>query len=449
MPLDSIINITISLTAPPATRASFGIPLIIGDFSPAQDALFGADLTAEMTSLTWPTVLASLGFSSSDDLWNSVRVIFGQELVVERVIIGRRADPVAQVNTYLVTGASDGTYTITINGVDFSFVASSSTVTAIRDALVSAINGGTEPVTAAPVSTDSLTVTADVAGVPFTSITASSGDAITDTPTTPNVGIGEDLTAINTERSDWYWVLEVDRVDVTNKVLALAAESFVRDIQVDILTNDADAQGQSSTTDDIGGQLSDLNILRTGVWWNDDLLEFVDSAAAGFALPQTPGSLTWANMPLRLVTGISPNDALTSESRLDDKHYNWLENYQAAGSSTTRNGWRSGGTFTDVVRLRDNVKNEMQLRLFEMLRDLAKVAYTDEDMPIIESVIEGTLGDFAESGGVVASSIVVNVPQVSDQTVADKGNRLVNDITWAATLQGAAQKLNVAGNLSP
>lgn len=447
MPLDSVANITISLSAPPATRASFGIPLVIGEFTGAQNTLFGSDLTAEMTAITWEATLTALGFTVADPLWLSVRTLFGQKQVVELLIVGRRETAVALVRTYTVTGATDGTYTITLNGEDFSFVASSSTETAIRDALVTAINSGSVPVTAAPVSTDQLTVTADVLGVPFTSITASSGDPITDVVSTPNVGINDDLTAINTERSDWYWVLEVDRDDDVNEFLAVTVESFGRDIQADVLTNDANAQGQSITTGDIGGRLSDLSILRTGVWWNDDLLEFVDSAAAGTVLPLTPGSATWANQALRLVTGISTNDTLTSESRLRAKHYNWLETFGDVGQMT-QGGYRAGGQWTDVVRLRDNVKNELQIALWQMLRDLDKVAYTDDDMAIISSVIEGVLADFADTGGIVEGTISVFIPLVDDQATGNKANRLVEGITFAATLQGAAHQLVVVGSLA-
>lgn len=47
-----------------------------------------------------------------------------------------------------VNGTTDGTYTITINGEDHSYVASGATANNIRDGLVTAINAGGQPVTA-------------------------------------------------------------------------------------------------------------------------------------------------------------------------------------------------------------------------------------------------------------------------------------------------------------
>lgn len=448
MPLDSIANISISLQAPPATRASFGIGLAMGDFSPAQEALFGADLTAEVLPQNWETTLTALGFTSSDPLWIFTQRHFGQDRVPERLIIGRRATVVAQVNTYLVTGATDGTYTITINGNDYSFVASGSTVAAIRDALVIAVNGGSDPVTAAPGGAGELTVTADQAGIAFVSATSSTGDPITDTPTTPNVGIVDDLVAMNAETGSWYYVHEVDRDIEEGVVLAQSIESFSRDIQGMLQTDDPLAQSTDALTD-LGGRLSALNLLRTAVCWYPSDAEFQDAALSGKMLPSDPGSETWANQALRLVAGISVNDDLASESRLLAKNYNFLEAFPAATFAMTRGGTVASGQFIDVVRLRDHIKNEMQLRYAEALRDNGKIPYTDGGGDILASIARGTLEDFADSGGVVADSIDVQVPLVANQADADRGNRHFPGITWAATLQGAVHSLDVAGSLSP
>lgn len=448
MPLDSIVNINISLQAPPATRASFGIGLVMGDFSPAQEAAFGADLTVEVLPQNWETTLTALGFTTSDPLWVFAQRHFGQDRVPERLIVGRRATQVAQVNTYLVTGATDGTYTISINGNDYSFVASGNTADEIRDGLVAAVNGGSDPVTAAPTIAATLTVTADQAGIPFLSATSSTGDSITDTATTPNTGIVDDMVAINGERSDWYMVHELQRDIEEGVILAQAVESFSRDITCNLQTDDPLAQSTDAQTD-LGGRLQALNLVRTTVGWYPSDAEFYDAALSGKMLPTDPGSETWANQDLRLVAGISINDDLTSESRLLAKNYTFLEAFPAASFAMTRNGTVASGQFIDVIRLRDNIKNEMQLRYAEALRDNGKIPYTDGGGDILASIARGTLEDFADSGGVVADSIDVRVPLVQNQTDADKGNRHFPDVDWDATLQGAIHTLAVNGSLSP
>jgi len=454
MPLDSIAQINISLSAQPAARPTFSVALFMGDFTPAQDALFGAALTAEISALNFLNELAALGFSSGNALFDSVQTHFTQAQVPVRCIIARRQDTQAQVNTYLVTGATDGTYTVTIGGVDFSFVAVGSTADLIRDGLVAAINGGAEPVTAAPGGAGTLTVTADQAGIPFTSATSSTGDPITDTPTTPSIGINDDLTDFNNERIDWYGVLEVDRDDEEQELLADSIEAFPRDLLGIELTNDANAQGGDAPLD-LGAKLRDKNIFRTGVWWNANEQEYVDAAIVGKMFAFDPGDATWAAQTLVGVVGISAaglTPALTSETRLVAKNYSWLEQFTAAQfSMTSHTGTVANGQFYDVIRGRDAVAAEMQLRLVEALRDNPKLPYTDEGAAVLGSVIDAVLLEFAEpdAGLVVGSTIVVRVPPITAQSPVDKANRHFANITWSATLQGAIHTLEVNGALVP
>jgi len=95
---------------------------------------------------------------------------------------------VAQIDNIDVTGTTDGVYTISINGTEFSFTASSNSAAEIRDGLVTAINAGTEPVTAAPGGGDDLTITADEAGAFFTTVLVDNpGTNMVLTTPTPNV----------------------------------------------------------------------------------------------------------------------------------------------------------------------------------------------------------------------------------------------------------------------
>lgn len=62
-----------------------------------------------------------------------------------------------------VTSSADDTYTLTILGIDYDFVASSSTVTEIRDGLLAVI-GTPTGLTAVAVSTDAIQVVSSIAG---------------------------------------------------------------------------------------------------------------------------------------------------------------------------------------------------------------------------------------------------------------------------------------------
>lgn len=108
-------------------------------------------------------------------------------------------NPGTQADTITVTGNDDGTYTVNINGTDYSHVASSETVEQIRDALVTAI-GSPTGVTVGTSSTDVITLTAAVEGTPFS-------DGVTNTD--------GNLSIVRTYAS-WYQVMRGCKIDVVS-----------------------------------------------------------------------------------------------------------------------------------------------------------------------------------------------------------------------------------------
>ncbi len=79
-----------------------------------------------------------------------------------------------------MTGSVDGTYTVTINQSPFAHVAVAESETQIRDALVTLIQAGSEPVTASASKTNRIKVKGDP-GVSYELSVSSSGSPITDT----------------------------------------------------------------------------------------------------------------------------------------------------------------------------------------------------------------------------------------------------------------------------
>jgi hypothetical protein len=446
--LDRIANIATNLREPPIGLAGFGVPLTAAILTAPQetlwDSIYGASVdTAEFTSANFLTLLSALSVSTSEDLHISLTDLFSQERSPSLALVGRRATAVAQVELVDITGTDDGDYTVTINGTDFTFAASSDTADDIEAGLISAVNAGSEPVTAAPGTGDQLSLTADEAGVPFTLSVEAPSDNLTASTDTANTGIPEDITTWTTERNDWYALLETTR---SSGVIGAAANTIEALDKVLIAQTD-DAAAQTSATTDIGSELNALGLLRTMLWWHDNDDEFVDAAIAGKMLPTQPGSETWANQSLASVTGFLP----TSETFLANKKYNWLESFSAAGFSMTQGGWMAGGQWMDVIRGRDWLKNRLQIAIIQALRDSGKIPYTEEGDAVIASTILAVL-HLAASPRVkliVADSIQVNVPGAANQSSTDRGNRHYPGVTWSATLQGAVHTLDVTGSLAP
>ena len=173
MSLDDVVNVQIIIQSSALTLPGFGVPLL------------AAVHTNFVERLRYYTDVAGMlldGFTTSDRVVDMATVIFSQNPKPSRIAVGRRDTPVAMVHTINVDGATDGTFTIQIDGQDASHVAAATTATLIRDALVTAVNALVEAfdgvgVTAAPVGTEQLSLTADVAGIPFSTVLTSTGAA--------------------------------------------------------------------------------------------------------------------------------------------------------------------------------------------------------------------------------------------------------------------------------
>lgn len=448
MPLINIAPITISLDPAPLTRQGFGIAALFADLTAPQDALFGAARGIELTPAAWPTELAAVGITSGEPAYLAIEDIFSQDAPGKPalVILFRRNDPVAQVRTYTVSGSTDGTYSCELDGQNATFLASSDTVTAIRDGLVTAL--GLLPNAAdfvvAPVSTDQYTVTAAFAGQPFTSlITSPVLLEFTQVITTPNEGMPEDIVLAQAERTDWYAIYEASHLK--GNILATATTVETQEYIYLAQTNDALALTSASLLD-VGSLLRALSLTRTSVWYSSLSAQYVDGAALGKMLPTDPGSGTWAFKEVASVIGEILSSA--NDTTLENKNYSWVEQYTALGTTFTRNGFVASGQFLDVIRGRDWLSSNMQIDIIEALLANPKIGYDEEGIEILRSVVENRLRIGATQGYLDADSIVVVAIPKADIDPSKVGARLYDGISFTAVLTGAIHKAPVSGGLS-
>lgn len=136
-----------------------------------------------------------------------------------------------------VSGADDGTYTVTINGIDYDFVASSSTVSLIVAGLQTVVDA--DPNVAAVDNDPILTITAEVAGTPFTfSLTAPSDNL--EVTTTKNVG--------------WYHLLTGGKINTTTLTMT-GGEKIIAQHEIMARIHE---DGRVTEVDNTGDNLSDL-----------------------------------------------------------------------------------------------------------------------------------------------------------------------------------------------
>lgn len=167
-----------------------------------------------------------------------------------------------------------------------------------------------------------------------------------------------------------------------------------------------------------------------------------------------PGTETWA---MKELATIVPS-VLTTElkGQLKEKNINTFLRY--AGTNITLGGNMLAGEWIDVIRFRDWVKNEMQIRVFNALKVNRKVPYTDSGIGMIEGIMESVLKDGQDIGGIARNSydkdgneilgFEVFVPKASDFTEAERKQRVLKGCRWKARLAGAIHLVQIEGFLS-
>lgn len=167
-----------------------------------------------------------------------------------------------------------------------------------------------------------------------------------------------------------------------------------------------------------------------------------------------PGTETWN---LKELATIVP-------SRLTSANKNALENINInrflryAGCNCAIGGNMLAGEWIDVIRFRDWLKNEMQIRVFNALKTNRKVPFTDAGIGLIEGTMNAVLKDGQDIGGIapdmydyddnVYYGFTVTVPKAADLTEAERKSRKLTGCKYTARLAGAIHVVEIEGYLT-
>lgn len=427
MSLQTIVSVQITRGSRSITRAGFGTMLFLGSGAtfPERFRVYGS-LTA-----------VAADFATSTNEYKAASKYFGQERKPKRMMIGKRLAAVAQVETHTVAVNTDGAYTITLNGVAFTFVAAGSTKTQIRDGLVSLINAGSEPVTAAAVSTDQLTLTADVAGTAFTTSVTSN---ITKVSTTANLGIVEDLQTISAlpGGNDWYSLTIESRVadDILNASSYIETQRKI----FGVATNAAAIK--TGATTDVASLLKAKSYSRSFVFFSEDQAEFPEAALFGVINPLDPGSYT---TKFKTLVGVVADDLNDSElGFIKNKSCNYYT--QVAGVDIFQEGTVAVGEYIDTMIFVDWLQAQIEEGVFSDLIKNPKIPFTDIGGAVLEKQMRAQLQKGIRVGGLAADPVpTVDVPKVADIDPLDRQARIFKTIEFAATLAGAIHFTEIRG----
>lgn len=167
-----------------------------------------------------------------------------------------------------------------------------------------------------------------------------------------------------------------------------------------------------------------------------------------------PGTETW--MMKELAT-VMPS-ALDTAQKKELEANNTGRFLRYGGCNVTIGGNMLAGEWIDVIRFRDWIKNEMQIRVFNVVKVNRKVPFTDAGIAMIEGQMIATLKKGQEVGGIADTEydddgnatpgFTVTVPRALDFTEAERKSRKLTGCKYTARLAGAIHVVEIYGFLT-
>jgi hypothetical protein len=443
--LDRIVDVTISRDTQSVSRAGFGIPAIMSEFSTAKTTeifdrhRFYANIQ-EMTDDGW---------LSTDREYKAAQIIFSQNPKVEKLMIGRKDSGDADWTTALglIKSANDDWYTFGIIGTKTMEIVFDSDF--VTGNLIDITLNGTV-VTQVPFNSDQATTMSDLETQIETDVTNSAVTVVA--PRTLQIVITDNTPFLNSltvtggaSQTDYTVSFDDTGLNDIYKEGALWSESNKK--LFFFSTSDADTI--TSATSDIISFMKDQNYDRTVSLYHpnsqtEETPAWLEFGEPGEALPFDPGSQTWKFKTIRAVSAYT----LTSSelNNLLGKNGN-AYSADVGGKDMIEEGHVASGEWIDIIRGLDKSESRLKENVFALLSSDAtrKVPYTDAGVQSVTGTVTASLNEDADDGIYVRDSIVVTAPKVEDVPQSDRANRLLPDVNFAATLQGAIHKVEING----
>lgn len=165
------------------------------------------------------------------------------------------------------------------------------------------------------------------------------------------------------------------------------------------------------------------------------------------------GSETWVNKSLASVSVSKFTD--TEIDTIDKDHASYY--IQVGDTGLVQGGKVRAGEWIDVIRFRDWLKNDMQLRILNLLVKRPKVPYTDKGIGLVRNQMIASLKEGTRRGGIAEDQynsddelipgFTTSVPLAADLSDTQRKSRTLEDCTFSAILAGAIHVVNVNGSL--
>lgn len=248
--------------------------------------------------------------------------------------------------------------------------------------------------------------------------------------------------------SRWYVICPVGLEAAVNTAISTYIETQER---LCLLTN-------AAVTIDTSG-LSAQSLYRTAIIDTEaanalDPNTYLAVAWAARNLSYHPGEATWAHKNMSVV---EPTKLTSTQiDQLKAARHNYYIDF--ASRALTYDGKVLADEWIDVIRFRDWLKNDMQLRVVNLFVTNPKIPYTNQGIALIENQMIAALkagqnyGGVAnteyDSNGTAIPGYVVQVPNAADLTADQRHSRVLTDCKFSARLAGAIHVVEIKGSLA-
>ena len=172
----------------------------------------------------------------------------------------------------------------------------------------------------------------------------------------------------------------------------------------------------------------------------------------------------WLNYPsgsetsaFKTLASVYPSELESSEKKaLDDKNLCYF--VPVGNKNITMRGITVAGEWADIIRFRDWLQNDMQLRVVNLFVTSPKIPYTDNGIALVQNQMIAALKAGQDAGGIAESEFdedgneipgfQTSVPLSSSLTASEKASRKLKKCKFKARLAGAIHFAELKGSLT-
>ncbi len=159
----------------------------------------------------------------------------------------------------------------------------------------------------------------------------------------------------------------------------------------------------------------------------------------------------------KALASVYPSELTTTEMKqLEAANLNYF--ITVGNRNITMNGKVIAGEWADVIRFRDWLKNDMQLRVVNLFVVNPKVPYTDSGIALVQNQMLASLKAGQDAGGIAEEEFdedgnripgySTSVPRASSLSDSEKASRKLRRCKFKARLAGAIHFAEISGSLT-